>query len=323
MGRPRIRHGSSGRIDKRQKTRRDSTAHRSSQSDSEYARPFTPESQSLSSDDVDQFHAVQHWDLSPFELNGSGFNASSSTSSATPAWTPQPNEPDQVQLNRTCQPNISALSYSFDSSSIVDQLQLADLLTIEDISSAAQGGECVRRSEAQLPTESSLDQAELLNSEGETSTNTQLPQILFKLRTTSQALKSRPSSEAEKDQIIEVVSSLCDIIRSSNTCWSISSRLPSLDLIILATTVSVAVEIYSLLADELSSAYSSWLDHERPRTHNFLRFHANAFAMNFHLAELKEALNMAGVAAYDSHTIQLTDHVHTTVKDLLRKWQTY
>jgi len=126
----------------------------------------------------------------------------------------------------------------------------------------------------------------------------------------------------QRDQIIAIVSTLCDITRSSKTCWISDGRLPSQDLIILATTVSVAVEVYSVLADELSSACSSWLDHERPRTHAFLKFHTNAFAMDLHLMELREALEMAEMAAYDAHTAQATDQVHMAVKELLRKWHT-
>jgi len=141
--------------------------------------------------------------------------ASNSTSAVTPTRTPQSNGSHQLHINSACQPDISCSPYAFASTSIIDPVQLANLLTVGENSSIPSAGDYVWRSEDELPTSSTFDQLEFLNPESRIPAHSQLPQILFKLQTISQALKPCPSSEVQKDEIITIVSSLYDITRSS------------------------------------------------------------------------------------------------------------
>lgn len=324
MGRPRVRSTSTTSGAKRRKTRRDSASYASSHSDSDHIRATmrSPEQNEVRHrGSIHRPSSTQYCYSSPFESTESSLLLSYPSPSATPTWPSQVTDSDPIYQNSNYGVENSTSQFVADLASLAEQADVGDLLAMGLNPSSTMIETIPQNSGNRIFISSTSSHPGVLDLSLPSASTSSLPQILFELRTASQTLKSAPSSSSHKDQIIATVSSLCDITKSSKACWESSGQLPSPDIIILATTVSLSVDIYSVLMDEMTSASSIWAC-RRPQTEMFLKFHEHAFAINFHLTELKEILNMAGLAAYDVHTIRTIDEVHTAAKELLLRWQT-
>lgn len=315
MGRPRGRSVSVSRASKTSKARRLSARAAPTPPGSDCTGPRTPENYELINDAVDVGPSMEPPFLALFDAHDSQLMPPDLS------WTPP--SLDSISLQPTAERSLSIgpSPCCLPSTSFVDEVCIADLLASTEPSSLMSDDVCAWSLGLKSPPDTRLQQFQAFQDIPHDNEPMQLSKILYDLRTISHTLKAQSSVQIPWNHVIKTVSSLCDISKSSKSTGNINSRLPSAELVIVATMVPVVVELYSVLASELSSTCNSWTDQQRPGTQALLESHSYAFAMNMHLQELRGALDSAGVATYDAHTAQATDRVHMTIKDLLRRWQ--
>lgn len=289
----------------------------------DYSISDIPETRGSDKESSGQISPGKHRNILSCIPNRNNLSSCSSMSSMTPLFTPQTSIEDHIGLHSSYKTVTGTSSSAYGSTSTIDEIGWAGLLPTGMPFSVESRDDCRREPQVQMPTSSTFNQNDPLKTEKGTPTQVQLPEILFQLQMISQSLRSCTGSEVEKDKAIEIISHLCDITKTLKSAWTSNDQGLSPNLTLLATTISIAVEICSVLADELSSICSSWLDEGGPSTLVFLRSHAIAFAIDVHLLEMKDTMHLTGLTAYDTRTNQIMDHVHTTVRTWLQSWRNY
>lgn len=319
MGRPRVRPTKSARISKRSRSKRQSAALSSNRERSEQTRPARSETSSPSSDIQDSGRSGWDWQDLLFEhQERSLMNPHSPTSTL---YRRQSHDSGCFLIDDICHYNLDTASSEFDFSGIVDYAYPGDLNPVDCSSLPTPESVFALTYDEHSQITSSFEQAECQGTDSQFSTLAQLPDVLSQLQGMREALKATSRLEPHKDEIRTIVSTFCEVIRNSESRWMVDPQPPLLDLITLQATISMSVELYAILVDELCAVCPGWSDHQEPGTHDLTQLQANAFAMNLHVLELKQALDMVRTTVFDEHTAQAVDTAYATVMCLLGELQ--